>query len=138
MPSGNKLSTRAAGFGIVRFNTKTRDITMECWPRNVDITSPSAKQYTGWPKTISQFDNYSPLSWEVSGNLTFDVNNPVIQLIDNESNEILYTLRIKGKNYALKLPKGKSFTLKAGVDAPNKIISKSVSIGGSDQTITLK
>ncbi|MDD7986582.1 hypothetical protein PQO01_16650 [Lentisphaera marina] len=138
MPSGNKLSTRAAGFGIVRFNTKSRDITMECWPRNVDISSPTAKQYTGWPKTISQFDNYSPLSWEVSGNLTFDVNNPVIQLIDNESNEILYTLRIKGKNYALKLPKGKNFTLKAGVDTPSKVISKSVTVGGSDQTISLK
>jgi hypothetical protein len=138
VPSGNKLSTRAAGFGIVRFNTKSRDITMECWPRNVDISSPDAKQYTGWPKTISQFDNYNPTSWGDSANLTFDVSNPVIQLIDNESKEILYTLRIKGKNHALKLPKEKSFTLKAGVDTPNKVISKSVSVGGSDQTISLK
>jgi hypothetical protein len=31
---GSKLTTRAAGFGIVRFNKKTREITFECWPRH--------------------------------------------------------------------------------------------------------
>ena len=61
-PAGNLLNTRSAGFGVVRLNTKTRHITMECWPRNVDITEPTTQQYTGWPRTISQFDNYNPPS----------------------------------------------------------------------------
>lgn len=50
-PSGNVLTTRSAGRGVVRLNTRTRDITMECWPRNVDVTDPTAEQYPGWPRT---------------------------------------------------------------------------------------
>lgn len=137
-PSGDLLTTKAAGFGIVKFNTKSRNITMECWPRNVDITNPSTKQYLGWPKTISQFDNYNPKSWDKLGKLTFDVANPVIQLIDESTNDILYTVRVKGKTYTPKVPKGKSFILKAGVDAPTKVISKSLSAGSEAQAVNLK
>ena len=98
-PAGNLLNTRAAGFGIVRLNTKTRQITMECWPRNVDVTDPAAKQYPGWPRTISQFDNYNPPSWGKLGELTFDVDSPVVQLVDSDSGEILYTVRVNGKSF---------------------------------------
>ncbi len=45
----DKLTTRAAGFGIVRFNKPQRTIRMECWPRNVDVTAPDAKPYAGGP-----------------------------------------------------------------------------------------
>jgi len=55
----DKLTTRAAGFGVVKFNKKTRAITMECWPRNVDIADSNTRQYPGWPRTIQQTDNYS-------------------------------------------------------------------------------
>ncbi|MHC4647868.1 MAG: hypothetical protein ACYTBJ_20590 [Planctomycetota bacterium] len=55
----DRLTTRAAGFGVVKFNKKTREITVECWPRNVDIGGPDAKQYPGWPQTIRQQDNYA-------------------------------------------------------------------------------
>ena len=44
---GVKLSTRVAGFGIVRYNKPNRTITFECWARNVDITDPNQKQYEG-------------------------------------------------------------------------------------------
>ena len=39
----DKLTTRAAGFGVVRFNKPQRTITIECWPRNVDVTDPRAE-----------------------------------------------------------------------------------------------
>lgn len=137
-PSGNVLNTRAAGFGIVRLNTKTREITMECWPRNVDVTDPSAKQYTGWPRTISQFDNYSPPSWGKLGELTFDVENPVVQLIDAESKEILYTVRARGMTFAPGAPKGKTFIVKVGENTPDTVLSKDAKVGGEAQTVTLK
>jgi hypothetical protein len=57
--NGEKLTTRAAGFGVIRFNKAERTITMECWPRNVDVASPSAMQYPGWPITIDQTENYN-------------------------------------------------------------------------------
>ncbi len=137
-PAGNLLNTRAAGYGIVRLNTKTRKITMECWPRNVDITDSEAKQYPGWPRTISQFDNYSPPSWGQLGELTFDVENPVVQLVDATTNEILYTVRANGKNFTPGAPKGKAFIVKAGKDAADTIVVKNGTVGSEPKTVSLK
>jgi len=109
------LTTRAAGFGIVKFNKKTREITIECWPRNVDITSPNAEQYPGWPRTIKQEDNYGRKAVaylptiQVSG-----TTNPVLQVIDESNNEIVYTLRINGTSYRPKVFKKGKYTVKVG------------------------
>jgi hypothetical protein len=137
MPAGNVLNTRAAGFGIVRLNTKSRQITMECWPRNVDITDPSSKQYPGWPRTISQFDNYNPPSWGQMGELTFDFENPVIQLIDAGTNEILYTVRANGNQFIPRAPKGKTFIIKAGKSSPDTVVSTEAHVGTPAQTVRL-
>jgi len=134
---GDRLSTRSAGFGIVRLNTKKRAITMECWPRNVDITSPEAKQYPGWPLTISQFDNYDPPSWGKLGEITFDVEDPVVQLIDAKTKEILYTVRANGKTFTPGAPKGKAFIVKAGKDSPDKVIAQDAKVGGAAQSVKL-
>jgi len=109
------LTTRAAGFGIVKFNKKTREVTIECWPRNVDITSPNAEQYPGWPRTIKQEDNYGRKAVaylptiQVSG-----TTNPVLQVIDESNNEIVYTLRINGTSYRPKVFKKGKYTVKVG------------------------
>ncbi|MEM0895334.1 MAG: hypothetical protein AAGJ79_00505 [Verrucomicrobiota bacterium] len=136
-PAGNLLNTRSAGFGIVRLNTKTREITMECWPRNADITDPATEQYPGWPRTISQFDNYNPPSWGQLGELTFDVEDPVVQLIDATSNEILYTVRANGKTFTPGAPNGKTFIVKAGKDTPDTVIAEEAQAGGDPQSVTL-
>ncbi|WP_404309054.1 hypothetical protein [Neorhodopirellula lusitana] len=137
VPNGNLLNTRAAGFGIVRFNTKTREIEMECWPRNVDVTDPAAKQYPGWPRTISQFDNYNPPSWGKLGQLTFDVENPVVQLIDADTNEVLYTVRAKGKTFTPGAPEGKTFVVKAGKNSPTTVIASDTKVGSEPATVSL-
>ena len=77
-----QLTTRAAGFGIVRFNKPQREITMECWPRNVDITSSDAKQYLGWPRTIRQLDNYGRKAVAYLPTLVFKKQvEPVVQIV---------------------------------------------------------
>lgn len=43
----------ADGWGLIRFNKPTQEVTFECWPRYADVTKPDAKQFPGWPKTIS-------------------------------------------------------------------------------------
>lgn len=53
------LYDRTPGYGIIRFQPKTKEITFECWPRWVDPTAPNAKQYEGWPRTIKQSENGS-------------------------------------------------------------------------------
>ena len=40
------------GYGLIRFNKSTREVTFEYWPREVDVTKPGAKQFPGWPKTV--------------------------------------------------------------------------------------
>ncbi len=111
----DKLTTRAAGFGVVRFNKKTRQITVECWPRNVDIASPEAQQYPGWPQTIRQQDNYGRKAAgylptiEVSG-----LTNPVVQVIDESNAEVVYTLRVNGTSYRPKVFKEGKHTVKVG------------------------
>jgi len=136
-PGGNILNTRAAGFGVVRFNTKTRDITMECWPRNVDVTDSASKQYLGWPRTISQFDNYSPPSWGKMGELTFDIENPVVQLIDATTQEVLYTVRANGKSFTPAAPKGRTFIIKAGSKAADQVIAKQATVDSPPQSVRL-
>lgn len=137
-PAGNVLNTRAAGFGIVRLNTATREITMECWPRNVDVTDPAAKQYRGWPRTISQFDNYAPPSWGTLGELRFDVEDPVVQVADAKTGEVLYTVRANGRTFTPGAPKGRAFVVRAGVDAPSKIVREDARVGGPAQDVRLK
>ena len=137
-PAGNLLNTRSAGFGIVRLNTGKRTIKMECWPRNVDITDPKTSQYPGWPKTISQFDNYSPSSWGQAGEITFNVADPVVEVTDEVSKEVLYTVRIKGKTFRPHLPKGATFTLKAGRNASDQTVATKLQVGSDKQSITLK
>jgi hypothetical protein len=112
---GKKLTTRAAGFGIVNFNKETREITLECWPRNIDITAPDSKQYEGWPRTIKQQDNYGRKAvaylptLEVSG-----MTNPIVQVIDESNDEIVYTLRINGNSFRPKVFKKGKYTIKVG------------------------
>ncbi|WP_286178142.1 alkaline phosphatase D family protein [Rhodopirellula sp. JC639] len=137
-PAGNLLNTRAAGFGIVRFNTKDRTITMECWPRNVDITDADARQYPGWPRTISQFDNYNPPSWGKLGELTFNVADPVIQVIEAGNGDVLYTVRAKGTSFTPMAPNGKAFIVKAGKDAPTTVVSENAKVGGDAINVSLK
>lgn len=137
-PAGNVLNTRAAGYGIVRLNTKTRQITMECWPRNVDITDPSAQQYPGWPRTISQYDNYNPPSWGKLGELTFDIEDPVVQLVDAATGEVLYTVRADGKTFTPGAPRGETFIVKAGKNAADTIIVNNAMVGSEPKTVSLK
>jgi len=111
----DKLTTRSAGFGVVKFNKKTREITVECWPRNVDVADPTAEQYAGWPQTIKQQDNYGRKAVaylptiKVSG-----MTDPVVQVIDEANGEIVYTLRIKGSSFRPKVFKNGTYTVKVG------------------------
>ena len=119
---GTKLTTRAAGFGIVKFDKKKRQITLQCWPRNTDITDRNSEQYPGWPRTIDQQDNYARKAvaylptLKVSG-----MTDPVVQVIDQTNGEIVYTIRIKGKSFRPKVFKEGKYTLKVGELGTDKV-----------------
>lgn len=124
----DKLTTRAAGYGVVKFKKSTRDITMECWPRNVDITSPTSKQYEGWPITINQLDNYGRKAVAFLPTLKINKENQVVQVVDETNNEIIYSLRINGKEFNPKVFKVGNYTIYVGEGNDRKILKGIVSI----------
>ena len=106
------LYDRATGFGMIRFNRDSRDITIECWPRVQDPKNSHPIQYPGWPIVINQLDNFDPPTdvflptLEIAG-----TTDPVIQIIDESSNKIVYTLRIKGNSFSPKVLAAGSYTV---------------------------
>lgn len=122
---GNKLTMVAyanpspenfegTGFGVTRFNKKTRQITMECWPRFVDVTKPGATQYPGWPITINQEDNYGreAIAWLPKLVVSGAALDPVVQIVDEFSGEVTYTLRIKGSQWSPKVFRDGAYTIR--------------------------
>jgi hypothetical protein len=119
--NSDALTTRAAGFGLVRYHKPTRKITMECWPRNVDTNAADARQYPGWPKTITQEDNYARKAvaylprLEITGQ-----EDAVVQVVDEFNAEIVYTLRVNGTQFRPKVFALGSYTLRVGEGARRK------------------
>ncbi len=118
---GGEWGGRAAGYGLIRFDVSSREITMECWPRGVDVTQDDAEQYAGWPVTINQLDNYGrqATAWlpaiELAG-----MENPVVQVIDESHDEIVYTLRIHGNRFHPKVFRVADYSMIVG-EPPNRL-----------------
>lgn len=92
---------KSSGHGIVRFNKKDRTITMECYRLLWDAKNPKpADQFPGWPRTIALEDNYAR---EAAARLpTLEIKgmrNAVVQVVDETSGDVVYTLRIGGDNF---------------------------------------
>ncbi len=105
---------KAAGLGIVRFNKRNRTITIECWPFLADVTRADT-QFPGWPVTVSMLDNYArrAAAWlplvQVEG-----TEHPVVQVVEERSGEVLYTLRIAGRSFRPHVFATGSYTVRVG------------------------
>ncbi|MEM9410976.1 MAG: DUF1080 domain-containing protein, partial [Planctomycetota bacterium] len=115
-PNEKKLTTRAAGMGIVRYNKSDRTITFECWPRNVDLTDPASKQYPGWPITISQFDNCKFKRGFQLPNLKFEKADPVVTVKNALTQETITSVRVDGTNYQPEVPVAGKYNLEINFD----------------------
>jgi hypothetical protein len=112
-----KLHDKSSGYGLVRFRKPARTITMECWRLLADVTKPGPDdQFPGWPVTIEMRENYGRKAAahlpaiEVRG-----MTDPVIQIIDESDQEIVYTLRIAGNSFRPGIfKKDATYTVKVG------------------------
>jgi len=111
---GGKLSTRAAGLGVIRYHKTNRTITFESWPRNVDVKNPNDKQYDGWPITISQFDNFNPKEAYKLPTLKLRKPNQVVTIRNKNTQEVVSSVRIQGNNYQPKVLNKGSYTIEIG------------------------
>ena len=113
---------KASGFGVVRFDKRAREITMECWRLLVDVENPRpGDQFPGWPKTIRLEDNYGRAAFgrlptlRVSG-----LRRPVVQVIHEPTNEIVYTLRVGGRSFQPQVFGPGPYTVVIGEPAENR------------------
>jgi alkaline phosphatase D len=114
---------RATGYGIVTFDKAKRTIHVECWPRYVDPDNNINGQYKGWPITIKQEQNYNrkAVAWlptiKVNG-----ISNPVIEVVDERTGELVYSVRIKGKIFKPKTFAEGRYTIR--ISDPDKPVMK--------------
>ena len=134
---GDKLTTRAAGFGVVNINKETRNITFTCWPRNIDITDEKAKPYKGWPFTFNQLDNYGRKAVAHLPTLKINKPNQVVQLINERNNETVYTIRVKGSSFKPKVFENGNYTIKVG-EKKNQNTLKSIGTDSKKEYIKIK
>lgn len=120
-PNRKDEKQRGDGFGVVRFNKKTQKITVECWPRFADVANGDGVQYPGWPITFDYRDNdgRKPIGY-LPELIVTGTDRPVVQVIDEASKEILYTVRATSNRFKPPVYKSGQHTVRVGKDKPNR------------------
>jgi hypothetical protein len=111
---------RGDGYGIVRFDKKSRRVTFECWPRFADAHDGARAQFPGWPITVdvAANDGRKPVAWLPE--VRFErMTSPVVQVIEEESHEILYTIRVSGDRFRAHVYSMGRHTVRYGRDRPD-------------------
>ncbi len=99
-----RLQGSGSGYGIVRFNTKTFESTVENWGPDTNWTPRKNRgQYLGWPHTIPLEAQYGR---EAAGHL------PKIEIPRGATNVQLVNESTKEIEYTLPVSEGSSVTLK--------------------------
>jgi hypothetical protein len=85
---------------------------MENWPRYA--TLGNGEPYPGWPITVSQQSNYgrTPTAWLPE--LVIGMENPVVQVFEKKSGELVYALRICGNRFQPGVFSDGEYVLKVG------------------------
>ncbi|QDV09466.1 PhoD-like phosphatase [Planctomycetes bacterium Poly30] len=114
---------RADGFGVVRFDKKAQSVTVECWPRFADMSQGDAAQFPGWPITFACADNdgREPTGYLPVPEFVRQRSSAVVQVIEEERGEILYTVRMRGEGAHLPVYGKGPYTIRAGADRPDEI-----------------
>lgn len=111
--TGDALTTRAAGFGVVRIDKPGQSVTFECWPRRVDVSDPESEMYPGWPRTVPRRANEGR---EVVGWLPEVVvrgaTDPVVEVVSERDGELVYALRVRGTRFTPPVYAAGTYTLR--------------------------
>lgn len=118
---------RADGYGIARFNKAKRTITFECWPRFSNVAEGDRAQFPGWPITVAMDANDGRHVEGYLPELSFAEGvRPVIQVIHEATNEILYTVRSHASTFQPRVYAPGSHTVKLGLNKPDQMTLKNL------------
>ena len=111
------LQNKSSGYGVIRFDKDSREITMECWPLLSDPAGGASEQYADWPKTVAMEDNYAREAAGYLPPLRVDgAETPMIQVVDEERGEVVYTKRLDGPEVQAKVFRRVPHTIRVGDD----------------------
>lgn len=115
---------RGDGFGVVRFNKQTRGVTFECWPRFSKVTDGDTAQYPGWPMTINirNNDGRKIVGYLPEIVVTGVEKPPVVQVIDETTGEIWYTIRASDFRFSPPVYGTGPCTVSVGRDTPGEVV----------------
>lgn len=112
----NHAQIRSSGFGFVTFNTTERTINIDAFRFNADVINPNPvrDEFPGWPLKISQFDNLGMGANNVLPEISVNIPNQIIQVINEKNGELINIYRIKGNKVQPKLFEKGTFMIKVG------------------------
>jgi hypothetical protein len=111
---------RADGYGIVRFNKNVRSMTFECWPRFAKVSDGTPAQFPGWPVTANYDSNDGRTVAGYLPELVFStLKNPVVQVIEQASGDVLYTVRVQGNRFQPRIYNHGIHVVKYGANFPD-------------------
>lgn len=128
---GNKADERQRGdgYGIARFDRQERTVTFEAWPRFAEVSDGDQARYPGWPVTMAMDDNDGRKVTECLLKLAFkEGENPVVQVIDESTDEVLYTHRVSGNRFQPAVYSDGPFTIKTGRNRPEHVLLRHVNV----------
>ncbi|MGE3818350.1 MAG: alkaline phosphatase D family protein [Isosphaeraceae bacterium] len=90
---------KASGLGLVQFDRRNREITVHCWPFLADPLKPG-NEFPGWPVSVKQVQCYGRKAAAYLPPIKVEgVEYPVFQVVDESSDEIVYTIRSDGPEF---------------------------------------
>lgn len=105
------LYDRMPGYGVLVLDKAARTVTFECWPRGAAAVSG---QYPGWPLTVHQLDNGLAHPAGFLPEVTSDFDDPVVEVFDEASGDLVYSLRIRGRSFRPPVREPGSYTVRIG------------------------
>lgn len=130
-PDVGNPEQRGDGYGIARFNKSERTITFECWPRFPKANDN--KQFPGWPITVKMEQNDGRKVVGYLPELVFKgAQDPVVQVIEEKTGEILYTVRVKSGKFQPAVYAEGNYTVRVGKDKPETVLIQGVAPASKD------
>ncbi len=123
-PNRRDEQQRGDGFGVARFDKAAGTVTVECWPRFADTREGDAAQFPGWPVTFQYRDNdgRKPVGYLAAPKILTEHPSAVVQVIEEGSGEILYTVRMRGADSRLPVYGPGTYTVRAGLETPDQLV----------------
>jgi len=101
------------GYSVIVFDKVTREVELANWPYWAD--PETNRPFEGWPIRFAQQDNYAKPAWGWLPEIRVEgLEDPVVQVIRRGTEEVVYTLRIKGTSFRPKVFAAGGYTVRIG------------------------